>query len=587
MAALNRVDGAVLAAVLAGSSRVTRRLEIFEADGETSWMGSDDTPRMIEGSITVDYSRAERRAIDVTLDNGDGVLDHDPDGFWYDKVLKVYRGIEYQNTKLLPSVGVIRDEIFSGSESVVGNLRQMGFVDIKQVDASSMTVEALSAFDVVVANSSAHVLTTDESALLRDLYATGTTNILTMGNDNGHVQLPFVTASFNKLSSETWSVNRTPGDNPLSRGWSSYVCTGDTDTGVSISGISSTAIPIGTMMVGAVETFTAIIDQNINGARWFHYQPRLLPSSRQPARRLLLQAMNWLYTYTATRKFETQVGEFQIDSIKEDHFPRHIKVTGRDYTKKLLGAKLEQSVTFTAGTTIDQVVRAIAANGGVTKTLLSSNGAFLKSDISFDRSTERWKVISDMCTASGVEVYFNRQGYLTTREFIDPTTAPTSLILKTGEPDGNLASYTKSSSDARIRNVVVVAGENQDDLGSGNVWQGKAINTEPSSPTRVERLGERHEFYASPFLRSDAECEQLAQQMLKVMALEDFQLDFTSIAFPWLEVGEVAGFIDPRPGSGEPDRFLLTNLTIPLTLGPMSGTGKRITIVGQGSTPGV
>ena len=44
------------------------------------------------------------------------------------------------------------------------------------------------------------------------------------------------------------------------------------------------------------------------------------------------------------------------------------------------------------------------------------------------------------------------------------------------------------------------------------------------------------------------------------------------------------GFKDPFSSDSIPTRFLFSNFSIPLELGPMSGTGKRIVIVGLSET---
>jgi hypothetical protein len=106
----SRVDVDVVEAIHSGAVSIKRRLEIYESDGETLWLPSSETPRMTDGAVTVDYGRDERRAFDVTLSNSDGVISHDPDGFWYDKILKMYRGLEFRNTKTTPSIFIAKDE---------------------------------------------------------------------------------------------------------------------------------------------------------------------------------------------------------------------------------------------------------------------------------------------------------------------------------------------------------------------------------------------------------------------------------------------------------------------------------------------
>jgi hypothetical protein len=75
-----------------GDTRLDARVEIYEQDGTTRW-AYDKVRRAVEGSISVDYSRDERRTLDLVLDNSDNVLVNAPGYFWYDKVIKVFKRV--------------------------------------------------------------------------------------------------------------------------------------------------------------------------------------------------------------------------------------------------------------------------------------------------------------------------------------------------------------------------------------------------------------------------------------------------------------------------------------------------------------
>lgn len=88
---LGRVpDAATLAAFEAGSVRVVRWLDIYQADNTTLWISQ--VP-VTDGNVTIDMSRDERRNIDITMYDMDGLLGYGPGHVWYDKVFKPYRGI--------------------------------------------------------------------------------------------------------------------------------------------------------------------------------------------------------------------------------------------------------------------------------------------------------------------------------------------------------------------------------------------------------------------------------------------------------------------------------------------------------------
>lgn len=358
------------AAILAPVSRITRRLEICESDGTTTWLTSD-ARRIIDGSVTVQYGNDVRRNLDITLDNRDGALDSDPDGFWYDKVIKVYRGVEWP------------------------------------------------------------------------------------------------------------------------------------------------------------------------GGSW-----------------------------------ETQLGEFIPDRISKANFPHSTKVTARDYVKKG-DSELASATSFKSGLALETVIGAVAANAGITKLMLPVTNKLLAIDTPFDAGTKRSEIWFKLADSFGMELYFDLNGYMTMREYQDPVSSPTIMTFKTG-PEGNLASYEKSTNDAKVKNHIIVRGESSDSSVTPIVAE--AINTEPTSPTRVSRIGDRTMPYSSPLITTQAQANLIAAQLLKVNALESYELSFESIVFPWLDVGGIVEFVDPDPFTpSQPTRFLLDSLTIPLTLGAMSGTGKRIT----------
>lgn len=93
---LTEVNTAVRWAYRQPKNAVFRRLEIFESDCVTQWLPSIGTERLIGGSVNLSFDRAERRSISgLQIANDDDILSYDPNGFWYDKILKLYRGIRF------------------------------------------------------------------------------------------------------------------------------------------------------------------------------------------------------------------------------------------------------------------------------------------------------------------------------------------------------------------------------------------------------------------------------------------------------------------------------------------------------------
>lgn len=275
------------------------------------------------------------------------------------------------------------------------------------------------------------------------------------------------------------------------------------------------------------------------------------------------------------RYVEYQLAELMMDQVKEARFPNTVQITSRDYTKKCLLSKFARATAFDANYAIETVISSMASNAGITRQLIPATGKILGKDYFFEAGKSRWEAMKEIATAFGYELFFDAHGYLVMRPFIDPTAGGISHTLSTG-PDGNLVTWEKSTDDSEIFNHITVTGSDTDSI---PVWA-EALNNEPTSPTRIAKLGDRTYPYQSAFVSTDAQAQDLASALLKIYALESYEINFTSLNAPWLEAGEVVRFIDPEASVYDPDRYLLTALNIPLTLDPMTGVGKRVTIVG-------
>ena len=280
------------------------------------------------------------------------------------------------------------------------------------------------------------------------------------------------------------------------------------------------------------------------------------------------------------RRFETQVGEFMIDNISEDRFPRSISLSGRDYTKKLLLDKFGVDTAFSSGRRVDEIVQVVATNGGIKKFRLGVPGLTVASTVTFARNSSRWESIKDMCSGLGVEIYFDREGYLVTRMFDDVSKTPPSFELSQEEGKENIIDFSRTTSDSNIFNHVVVTGTSEEETVTGYRFIASLENRDLTSPTCVQKIGRRTFPFEVSYLTSQSQTNDLARRLLKVKQLEDYQLTFSTVCLPWLEAGRVIGFQDPKASDTIPTRFLFSGFGIPLELGPMSGTGKRIVMAG-------
>lgn len=117
----------VVDAVLGKITKVTRRVDIFEMNGTSLYVGE---VAFTEGSVSCDLSSTEaRRTLSLTLSDDDPRLRPGVGSFWYDKIIKPFRGIEYKVGGALRTfewqlgefmIDNISNQDFPGTTAVVG-----------------------------------------------------------------------------------------------------------------------------------------------------------------------------------------------------------------------------------------------------------------------------------------------------------------------------------------------------------------------------------------------------------------------------------------------------------------------------------
>lgn len=563
---------------LGSTTRHTRRVEIYEADGVTRWTPDLATPRLVGGSVTVDYSRTERRALDLELANYDGVLTSQPGGFWYDKIIKVFRGVAINERVRVPKILIINDKTDATSAAIAlrTTLLNLGYGDVGINQVANSYATHGKAYDIIIALDGA---VSGIGTFLYDAMVDGK-NFMSFGAST--------TQFFNTYlpGSPTSSVTPTTltslfgtAPHPLNTGWGTVA--------------STTSSPILTPTGVVADSHLVTTAQNAAGrtGQWAMTSPFYNPNGRasinfwqiNPATAVasdftaMLQAsMKWLNTVSPMATWECQVGEFMIDRITADDRPQTIKITGRDYTKKCLLSKYKFATSFATGQTLEALITSISGAAGITKRALPYTGVIVNSTFFFDKGVTRWDAMKEICNAYNYDIFFDATGYLVIKPYSDPVLTAPVVTVNTGL-DGQLATYSKSTSDSRIYNSIVVTGESSDAT-TPNV-AAFATNNSSTSPTGIPKLGERVYEYSSSFIVTTAQAQAVANNFLAIHALEQFELSYDSLMMPWLDVGDIVRFIDPAPGAGAPTNFLLSTITIPMELAPMASTGKRVTIV--------
>lgn len=269
--------------------------------------------------------------------------------------------------------------------------------------------------------------------------------------------------------------------------------------------------------------------------------------------------------------WERQLGEFRVDTLDTDAHPSLVKVSCRDNTKLLLTSKFVNTTSFAANQPVENIIQGILVSGGVTRYRLGVTGKNTGRVFTFERGTERWKAIEEICQAYNLEPYFDFDGFFVLKIYADPFLGAEEYTFQTGV-NSNIAAFNKKTSDTRIYNHILVTGESAETI---PVWA-EAKNTLAGSPTNIARLGQRLYQYTSSFITTTQQAQDVADRYLQRHALESFEVSVESIVVPYLEAGVVVGFLDPDPAPGDPTKYLLSSLDIPLKLGAMSLNVKRV-----------
>ncbi|WKW85484.1 minor tail protein [Rhodococcus phage Reynauld] len=572
---------AVQKAFVAPTAEIIRRVEVYESDGETPWRPDLWATMLTGGQVTADLGEEERRSVDIELNNDTGELSPRPDGLWWDKVLKVFYGIRLHGQERPPSVAIVEEFEAVGQGLAIKTALAQAGVKTVFYDPLIVNYSELEPFDVIVSVSSSYPR---KAALLTEAFQRGK-SIITMAPQATSVQLPLLVGASGAVitATDTRRAGQSDSTDSVMVGWDgAWEMAPHAYTKIQTVPATAKVLAYGDDSVGGSSPLV-MMTTGIDGQGWIHLQQKAADTTSITANygdfvNFLGAAMRRLDYYVQEDMWETQIGEFLPDGIDDaDDFGDRIKFTGRDYVKRCMADQFSKATMFTKDQYVEDVIKAIAANANIRKFALQPTGRTLGKDTTFERGTERWKAMYDIATAANCDLYFDAHGFLVLAPQNDPLLSPPNLSLVTG-PGGNLVKRGKKTSDSQIFNHIVVTGESSDT--TVPLVFAEVENADPGSPTNVNRIGRRTKPYSSPLVTSTAQALELANTMLSVAALEEFELDFSSVLHPWVEPGEILEMEEENDDrQWGPRRYLINSLTFPLDLGPMSGTGKRITKV--------
>ncbi|ANA87260.1 minor tail protein [Gordonia phage Gibbles] len=572
-------------ALNAPTSEHVRRIELYEYDGKTPWKQELWDSILVECSVSADYDRDERRNADITLDNWNFELNPEAGNLWYDKVIKLYYGLITHQNQRDPAIMIVEEFNSLGQALALKRLLSAAGIKVVHYNPQVTTLAEVQDFDILISISDTY---TRKLSLLTSAFNAGK-SILTFGLDATSAQLPYIitgaATSLVSVPGERMMEQNLEVEDEIITGWDSW----RTNSPGSIRRILTPAAGSEVIVnhYDDANGFTPgfVMRSDLNGQTWIHglvndFETDSFPTTAdwQEYSNFLGAVIDRLIYYSVEPEWETQMGEFVIDTLGGSSESRGmVNVTCRDYTKRCLQSKLSKATMFTATQKVSDVIKALAYNAGITKDKVPDMNYTVGKDTTYERDQPRWEIMKTLAQANNLNIFFDSQGYLCLTEQSDPITSPPVLSLEDG-PRGNLVNIDRRTSDTSIYNRVTVVGESSDQ--TKPLVYGEAVNENPDSPTSIGAIGERTNNITNSMVTSNQQAQEIATTLLSVSSLEEFEMNFTASMLPWIEPGEIVELNIQYGIEAEqwgPARFLITSLTFPFDLSPMSGTGKRIT----------
>jgi hypothetical protein len=585
----NAPDRNIQEEFLAPVSEIIRRVEIYESDAETPWRPDIWSDILVSGQVTADMGRDERRGIDLELDNTDGYLDPQTGGLWYDKIVKAIYGLRVRQEDRVPRIAIVEEYNIPGQGLAMKSLLAAAGMTEVHFNPLVETYDDVKDFDVLISISADYPR---KLAMLTEAFNHGI-SVMTCALDCTAARVPYIIASAGTgMASHAAGRAFEPQaiEHPAILGWLGWAVNGP-GTYRRINTLTANSIVLAQTW-DTENGFSpgVILRQNIDKTSWIHVQQNQFNYGAYQDENYYANGVNFagamirqLDYYRPVEIWECQIGEFMIDGLEDaDEFNDRIKLVGRDYTVRCMNSKLSKATSFGKDEAIETIIKNLALNSGITKFNLPTTGRTLGKDQTWERDTERWAIMKEIAIANNYEIYFDATGQLTMNPQADPLTTPPSLVLTTGD-GGNLVSRGAKTGAGQLYNIVTVIGESSDT--TVPLVYAEARNNNPGSPSRIGTagepggIGERVKNISSPLVTTTAQAQEMADTILSVSSLEEFELNFVAVLLPWIEPGEIVEMGEDESEYWGPNRYLISSLSLPMDLSPMSGNGKRVTRV--------
>jgi hypothetical protein len=236
------------------------------------------------------------------------------------------------------------------------------------------------------------------------------------------------------------------------------------------------------------------------------------------------------------------VGTFLLDSptVDVERGMSVVTLSGSDLWKKYGKSNFSQPYVWPIGTPLNTVIADTAVQSGITMTNLDPLSSRLTADtvlgkaFAVERGDNRGEAISKLCADFGVDIYFDTLGRLTTSDFQTPGS---KAVVWTYDPEdnNNLITVKAAYTDDNLYNAVLVVGT----LNKDNIVTYRVRDTDPTSPTSVDAIGERLLIFETETVGAVSLAEAVALRLFYQNVLVNEDITLETICNPAFEGNDV------------------------------------------------
>lgn len=261
------------------------------------------------------------------------------------------------------------------------------------------------------------------------------------------------------------------------------------------------------------------------------------------------------------------IGTFMIDSadVEVERSMSIVTLSGSDLWKKFGKSAFKYARSWAAGTNINTIITDVADLAGVTRLNLdplssrSAQGKEIGVKFAVEQGDNRGEAIARLCADEGIDIYFDVLGRLTTQDFRTP--GDQAVVYTYGPTkNNNLLTIKASFTDDNLYNSVLVIGTGDKD----NVVTFKVTDTDPTSVTNRDRIGERVFIHESDTIKYQSVAEATAVRLFYKHVLVNEDITLETICNPAFEGNDVIKVVESE-FSKLNGKFRIKAFTVPMS----------------------